>query len=176
MNELISSPETPLLLVVDDELVGRIYIEKALQGEGYDVITAENGQQACDLVKQHSPNMIIMDVMMPVMDGYQACSAIRADEGQLNIPILMLTGLDDIESVEQSFASGATDFIVKPVNLAIFKQRVKQGLKMGSDDLAIYQQHIRQAHAYEIAKMGYWDWVIGSNKLYFSDASIQASR
>jgi diguanylate cyclase (GGDEF)-like protein len=169
MNELASSRKKPLLLVVDDELVGRIYIEKALQSEGYDVITAENGQQAYELAKQQSPNMIIMDVIMPVMDGYQSCAAIRAEEKQLKVPILMLTGLDDIESVEKSFDNGATDFIVKPVNLAIFKQRVKHGLKMWQADLDIHQQHLRQAHAYEIAKMGYWDWEMETNQLYFSD-------
>lgn len=169
MNDLVSSRKTPLLLVVDDELVGRIYIEKALQSEGYDVITAENGQQAFDMVKKYSPNMVIMDVMMPVMDGYQSCVAIRAEEKQLKVPILMLTGLDDIESVEKSFDSGATDFIVKPVNLAIFKQRVRHGLKMWQSDLEIYQQHIRQTHAYKIAKMGYWEWEIETNQLYFSD-------
>jgi diguanylate cyclase (GGDEF)-like protein len=169
MNELTSSRETPLLLVVDDEPVGRIYIEKALQSEGYDVITAENGQQAYEMVKQYSPNMVIMDVMMPVMDGYQSCIAIRAEEDQLKVPILMLTGLDDIESVEKSFDSGATDFIVKPVNLAIFKQRVRHGLRMWQADLEIYQQQIRQTHANKIAKMGYWDWDIERDQLFFSD-------
>ncbi|MBL1319738.1 MAG: EAL domain-containing protein [Methylophaga sp.] len=169
MNEIATSRKTPLLLVVDDELVGRIYIEKALQSEGYDVITAENGQQAYEMAKQHLPNMIIMDVMMPVMDGYQSCVAIRAEEQQLKVPILMLTGLDDIESVEKSFDSGATDFIVKPVNLAIFKQRVRHGLNMRQADLEIYQQHIRQTHAYKIAKMGYWEWEMEANQLYFSD-------
>ncbi len=179
MNEMASLRMPPLLLVVDDELVGRIYIEKALRSEGYDVITAENGQQAYEMAKQHSPNMIIMDVMMPVMDGYQSCVAIRAEEDQLKVPILMLTGLDDIDSVEKSFKSGATDFIVKPVNLAIFKQRVQHGLKMWQADLEIYQQHMRQSHAYKVAKMGYWDWDKETNKIYFSDeiyAMLDASR
>lgn len=169
MNELISSREKPLLLVVDDELVGRIYIEKALQSEGYDVITAENGQQAHEMVKQYTPDMVIMDVMMPVMDGYQSSIAIRAEEDQLKLPIIMLTGLEDVESVEKSFKSGATDFIVKPINLAIFKERVRQGLKMWQADLKIYQQQIRQTHANKIAKMGYWDLELKTNTLFFSD-------
>ena len=109
MNNNILERDKPLILVVDDELVGRIYIEKALQGEGYDVITAENGQQAVELTIEHSPDMIVIDVMMPVLDGYEACVVIREFEQQLNVPILMLTGLDDIESIEKSFNAGATD-------------------------------------------------------------------
>jgi len=159
----------PLILVVDDELVGRIYIEKALESEGYEVITAENGQHALELTTEHAPNMVVMDVLMPVMDGYTACKAIRAKEKGLHIPIMMLTGLDDIESVEKSFESGATDFVIKPVNLPIFKQRVRHGLKTLQTDLELYKQQLRQSHANKVAKMGYWDWEIESDHLYWSE-------
>lgn len=161
--------KNPLILVVDDELVGRIYIEQALKTEGYDVVAVNNGQQAVAKVNELLPCMIIMDVMMPVMNGYESCAAIRADEGQLKVPIIMLTGLDDIESVEQSFAAGATDFIVKPVNLAIFKQRVRHGLKTRETDIELYKQQLRQSQAYKIAKMGYWDWDVSSDQMYWSD-------
>ncbi len=169
MKNNILERDKPLILVVDDELVGRIYIEKALQSEGYDVITAENGQQALDLVAAHSPNMIVMDVLMPVMNGYESCIAIRGQEDDLQTPILMLTGLDDIESIEKSFASGATDFIVKPINLPIFKQRISQGLKNHKTDLELYKNQLRQAQAHKVAKMGYWDWDIENNQLYWSN-------
>ena len=169
MDNNILERDKPLILVVDDELVGRIYIEKALLNESYDVITAENGQQAALLAKQHSPNMIVMDVMMPVMDGYQACRTIREQEQQLHVPILMLTGLDDIGSVEKSFDAGATDFIVKPVNLPIFKQRIRNGLKNRETDLELHQHQLRQAHAHKVARLGYWDWEVESNALYWSD-------
>jgi diguanylate cyclase (GGDEF)-like protein/PAS domain S-box-containing protein len=159
----------PRILVVDDELVGRIYIEKALTGEGYEVLTAENGQQAVNMTRKFNPDLVVMDVMMPVMDGYQACSAIRQQENQLHVPILMLTGLDDIESVEKSFDAGATDFVVKPVNLPIFKQRIRYGLKTRETDLKLYHQQLRQIHAHKVAKLGYWDWDIVSHEIYWSD-------
>ncbi len=161
--------KVPRILVVDDELVGRIYIEKALISEGYEVITAENGRQALEMTEAQSPDMIVMDVMMPVMDGYMTCRAIRRQENLLHVPILMLTGLDDIESVENSFDAGATDFVVKPVNLPIFKQRVRYGLKAREADLKLYQQQQRQAHAHKVAKLGYWDWDIENDFLYWSD-------
>jgi len=173
MNNHTIKKDKPLILVVDDELVGRIYIEKALQDEGYAVILAKNGQQAIELVASHSPHMIIMDVMMPVMDGYTACQAIRKNENnnenKTHVPILMLTGLDDIESIEKSFAAGATDFVAKPVNLPIFKQRVHYGIAAHKTDLAFNKQQQRLKHAQSIAKMGYWDWNIETNIVYWSD-------
>ncbi len=159
----------PLLLVVDDELVSRLYIEKALINQGYDVITAENGVEALEMIKKHSPNMVIMDVIMPIMDGYATCSAIREQEGQFNIPILMLTALDDIESVEKSFDAGATDFVIKPVNLPIFNQRVRYGLKTRETDIQLQTNQYRLAQAHKVAQLGYWDWDIEAEHLYWSD-------
>jgi len=169
VNSHIIKRDRPLILVVDDELVGRIYIEKALQDEGFDVITAENGQQAVELVARHMPDMVIMDVVMPVVDGYAACRAIRENENEIQVPVLMLTGLDDVESVEKSFAAGATDFVVKPVNLPIFRQRVRYGLATHEADLAFYKQQQRLRHAQVIARMGYWDWDIKNDFVYWSD-------
>lgn len=169
MNKPKHKNDKPLILVVDDELVGRIYIEQALRSEGYDVITAEHGQKAVELCAEQAPNMIVMDVMMPVMDGYTACAAIREQEDRLNVPILMLTGLDDLESVEKSFDCGATDFVIKPVNLPIFKQRVRYGLKTRETDLELYKHQLRLAYAHKVARLGYWDWDIENDHLYWSD-------
>ena len=168
MKKNLLDRKRPLILLVDDDLVGRIYIETALSNEGYDVITAKNGQEALDSAIERLPNMIVMDVMMPIMDGFAACAAIRDQEDQLNVPILMLTGLDDVESVEKSFDAGATDFIGKPVNLAIFKQRIRYGLKARETDLELYRNQLRLSHAHKVAKLGYWDWDIVQNHLFWS--------
>lgn len=169
IDQQLTINKTTLILVVDDELVNRLYIQKALEKEGYDVITAENGQQALQLIEKHSFNLVIMDVMMPVMDGYSTCLAIREGEDQLHVPILMLTALDDIESVEKSFDAGATDFVVKPVNLPIFKQRVRYGVKTHETDVELYNQQLRLVHAHKVARLGYWDWDIENENLYWSD-------
>lgn len=158
-----------LILVVDDELVNRLYIKKALENEGYSVLTAENGQQALEMVSKHTFSLIVMDVMMPIMGGYDACMALREQESKLNVPIIMLTALDDIESVEKSFNAGATDFVVKPVNLPIFKQRVRHGLKTHETDVELFNHQLRLVHAHKVARLGYWDWDIKNNHLYWSD-------
>ncbi|MCF6204874.1 MAG: EAL domain-containing protein [Methylococcaceae bacterium] len=158
-----------LILVVDDELVNRLYIKKALENEGYSVLTVENGQQAIEMANKHIFSLIVMDVMMPVMGGYDACIALRMQEHKLNVPIIMLTALDDIESVEKSFDAGATDFVVKPVNLPIFKQRVRHGLKTHETDVALFNHQLRLVHAHKVARLGYWDWDLKNNHLYWSD-------
>lgn len=167
-NQFIDGNES-LILVVDDELVNRLYIKKALESEGYQVLTAENGQQAIEVAASQVLSLIVMDVMMPVMGGFEACVAIREQENQLNVPILMLTALDDIQSVEKSFNAGATDFVVKPVNLPIFKQRVRYGLKTHKTDVELYNHQLRLVHAHKVARLGYWDWDVKHNGLYWSE-------
>ena len=165
----VTDVEEQRILVVDDELVSRLYIEQALLEEGYIVDTAENGKQAIARTREKSPDMIVMDVMMPVVDGYAACREIRKTEDGIHRPIMMLTGLDDHESVEKSFAAGATDFIVKPINIPIFKQRIRRGLLAYKNTLTLYDQQQRLIHAQAVAKMGYWDWNVQTNEVYWSD-------
>ncbi len=168
-NKSILERDKPLILVVDDDIVTRLFIEKALANEHYDVVSAVNGQEALELYYSHSPDMIVMDVMMPVMNGFEACEKIRKDDNPLNTPILMLTGLNDVDSIENAFESGATDFIVKPFSIPIFIQRIRYALKTRDTDLELYKHQMRLAHAHKVARLGYWDWDIRKNYLYWSE-------
>lgn len=161
--------ESPLILVVDDDIVNRLYIEKALDNDGYHVLSAKNGQEALALYYEHTPDMIVMDVMMPVMNGFEACRRIREDDNPLSPPILMLTGLNDVDSIEKAFDAGATDFIVKPFSVPIFIQRIRYALKTRDTDLELYKHQMRLAHAHKVARLGYWDWDIKKNYLYWSE-------
>jgi diguanylate cyclase (GGDEF)-like protein len=158
-----------LILVVDDDPVTRIYLKKALKEEGYDVLLAEDGDEALEIYKQNKPDMVVLDVMMPLMNGFEVCKQIRDQEQDINTPILMLTGLDDIESIEKSFANGATDFVVKPVNLPIFKQRIRYGLKMHKTDIELLDNQTHLSHIHTIAKSGYWEWDIINDDVKLSD-------
>ena len=168
MRNKLLERERPLILVVSDSLLERGDIEDALQAEGYDVISAEDGSQALGLAVEHLPSMIVMEVIIPGMDGYESCAAIRKHEHQLNVPVLMLTELDDITSIEKSFDAGATDFIVKPVNMPIFMQRIRYGLRTRETNLELYRNQLRLAHAHKVAKLGYWDWDIVADNLFWS--------
>ncbi len=105
---------TGIVLVVDDEEAGRETVESILGGEGYILLMAGNGQQALDLARGTQPDVILLDVMMPGMSGFEVCRQIRNDLELAEIPIILLTALDDRKSLLNGLDAGADDFITKP--------------------------------------------------------------
>jgi putative two-component system response regulator len=103
-----------LVLIVDDEYAGRETLQSVLEGEGYRLEMAENGWQAIEKAKALLPDVILLDVMMPGMTGFEVCQRIRNDPQVAEIPIIILTALDDRESLLNSLKAGADDFISKP--------------------------------------------------------------
>lgn len=101
-----------ILIVEDDRIIARMYSIKFL-GDGFEVQLAENGQQGLELMKTFNPDMVLMDLMMPVMDGFSALEIAKADTGLKDIPIIVLTNLSMIEDVEKVKRMGALDYIVK---------------------------------------------------------------
>lgn len=102
------------VLIVDDEYAGRQTLESVLDGEGYNLEMAENGIQAIEKAKTILPDVILLDVMMPGMTGFEVCQRIRNDPLIAEIPIIVLTALDDRESMLNALKAGADDFISKP--------------------------------------------------------------
>jgi len=102
------------VLIVDDEYSGRQTLESILDGEGYNIEMAENGLQALEKAKQLLPDVILLDVMMPGMTGFEVCQHIRNDPTVAEIPIIILTALDDRDSLLNALKAGADDFISKP--------------------------------------------------------------
>ena len=121
--------ETSLVLVVDDDPMIRVLVTETLQQIGFAVEEAENGKQAIDFLERCQPDVVLMDVLMPEMDGFQACQAFRALPQGKHVPVLMMTGLDDIASIDHAFEVGATDFITKQLNYAILGHRVRYLLR-----------------------------------------------
>ncbi|HSG06562.1 MAG TPA: response regulator [Nitrospiria bacterium] len=106
--------EKPKILLVDDSQT-MILFEKLVLGGGYEIITAENGQKGLEAVIEERPDLVLLDLMMPVMDGMAALKAIRVtNEGQ-NIPIIMVTTKSEEERVEACYKLGCTDYITKPI-------------------------------------------------------------
>ena len=102
------------ILIVDDEYSGRETLQSILEGEGYNLIMAENGPQAITQAKSILPDVILLDVMMPGMTGFEVCEKIRNDPQVAEIPIIILTALDDRDSLLRGLKAGADDFISKP--------------------------------------------------------------
>lgn len=102
------------ILIVDDEISGLHTLESILDGQGYHIVMAQNGPEALDKTRAIQPDVILLDVMMPGMDGFEVCRSIRNDPVLAEIPIIMLTALDDRKSLLLGLESGADDYITKP--------------------------------------------------------------
>ncbi len=135
-----SPPKRGTVLVADDDPVMRMLMLEMLAQVGLDAIEAADGAAAVELARSRSPDLILMDVEMPRMDGFAACEAIRA-AGIVNgfdgtgVPIVMVTGGDDLEAVTRAYEAGATDFVSKPINWPILGHRVLYVLR-ASDAIA----------------------------------------
>ena len=102
------------ILIVDDDPDQREMIRSSLKEAGFEISTATNGVEGLEKARSGSPDLIILDVMMPKMDGFAVCVTLREDDTTASIPILMLTGLCSYISQLTGFESGATDYLVKP--------------------------------------------------------------
>ncbi len=119
----------PVVMIVDDDPATLHVLSHTLAHDGFSVIEASNGQEAVDAFEQARPDVILMDVEMPGMDGYQACTAIRRSKRGANIPLVMVTGHDDSESINRAYAVGATDFVSKPINWSLIGHRLRYILR-----------------------------------------------
>src|SRR6266702_3048778 len=119
----------PLILLVDDDDVERFIHRQALEPAGFEIIEATDGATALEAFARAMPDMVVLDVMMPQMDGYSVCHAIRSMPGGRNIPILMATGLEDVGSIEKAYRAGATDFITKPISCPALPYRIRYMLR-----------------------------------------------
>jgi diguanylate cyclase (GGDEF)-like protein len=180
----------PLILVTDDDPVMRKMIVHRMKQDGYRVIEASNGEECLEMYQLELPDLILLDAMMPVMDGFSCCKILSnmirhqnhrrqsdsfQEDSPLNqtdqilasierTPILMVTGLDDTESVDYAFEMGATDFIRKPIHWAVLRQRVRRLIQQSH----LYQQ-LEMANA-ELKRMAILDGLTQlANRRYFDE-------
>jgi diguanylate cyclase (GGDEF)-like protein len=123
--------ECPLVLVVDDDDSARLIARASLEHAGLVVEEAANGREGIDAFDRLRPDLVLLDVLMPEMDGFAACAAIRSLPGGGPVPILMMTGLDDIESIRKAYLAGATDFATKPIQGTILGHRANYLIRAG---------------------------------------------
>jgi diguanylate cyclase (GGDEF)-like protein len=119
------------VLIVDDDAGSRLLMRRALERAGFVISEAADGSAAVAAVEAGDCNAVLMDVEMPAMNGYEACKAIRARPGGAHLPIMMVTGRDDVASINQSYQAGATDFLAKPINWNLLGHRVQYLVRGG---------------------------------------------
>lgn len=163
----------PRVLVVDDDPVTRKAVRKTLANAGFAVLEAESGERALELFRSTAADIVLLDVVMEGMDGYATCRALRRSADAQSVPILMLTGLNDLEAVDRAFDAGATDFITKPINWALLAQRVRYALRARQTYLELQRQQGRLRQAQRIARLGYWELDPLSERLRLSEEASE---
>jgi len=117
------------ILVVDDDPVVRSLMRATLERDGFVVIEAGDGVEGCRLYEEHRPDLLLVDLVMPHMDGYELCRALRSRPESVYVPIVVATSLDDLPSIARAYDAGATDFIPKPLNWLVLNHRVRYILR-----------------------------------------------
>lgn len=123
------SAQTGKLLVVDDNRVNRLLLGRALEQLGHTVTFAENGREGLEALRRQRVDLILLDIEMPEMDGYQALAALAADPHLRDIPVVMMSSVEEVDSVARCIEMGAEDYLFKPVNPVLLRARVGASLE-----------------------------------------------
>jgi signal transduction histidine kinase len=118
-----------LILVIDDEDTQRLLTRDCLEEEGFKVEDVSNGKDGLDQIRRLKPDLVLLDLMMPGIDGFEVCRQVRADSETSNIPIIVVTGREDAVGIQQGFDVGASDFLTKPIVWNLFPNRVRYVLR-----------------------------------------------
>ncbi len=149
---------SPSVLLVDDDEVNLLLTALALRERGFTITEAASGAQALDLLSEWSPDIIVLDAMMPGLDGFTTCRRLRRMVGFENVPVLMLTGLEDDASIARAYQAGATDFFVKATQWSLLAGRLRYLLRASRTRLELERSKSKLARAQDLARMGSFDW------------------
>ena len=117
------------LLVVDDNKINRLKLNRALKAENYSICEASGGQEALDMLQSEKIALVLLDVMMPEVDGYQVLEQMKGDQHLKHIPVIMVSAMEEQEDVDRCLEMGAADYITKPFDVEQLKDRVKTHLQ-----------------------------------------------
>ena len=152
------APERPKVLLVDDDEVTLMLTAVALRERGFEISEASSGEQALALLDDWTPDTIVLDAVMPGLDGFATCQALRGLAGYENMPVLMLTGLDDEVSITRAYQVGATDFFVKSTQWSLLAGRLRYLLRSARTRQELERSKSKLARAQDLARMGSFDW------------------
>jgi diguanylate cyclase (GGDEF)-like protein/PAS domain S-box-containing protein len=162
------TPRTTVLVIDDDAMV-RLMTNEALSEAGYAVIESASAEAGLALFEQAPADLVLLDVMLPGMNGFTACQRLRAHPAGQNIPIIVMTGLDDRKSILEAYESGATDFITKPMVWDLLPFRVRYALRASHALRDSVRAQALLASSQRIANMGSWEWLSAHDSLSCSE-------
>ncbi len=174
MPEPSQSPaETPArvatVLVVDDDPTTRTWADVHLSSGGFRILEAASGEEALELLARERPDLVLLDVEMPGLDGYGTCARIRTIPGLETLPVVMATGHDDPQSIERAYESGATDFVIKPVNWTLLNHRLPYLIRAGGTATALARSRELMSAAQQMARLGSWVLDLDSGDVVWSE-------
>ena len=121
--------KTPLILIVDDEEIIRNILEKLIRALGFEALSADSSSDALTIIKQHQPDLILLDIMMPGSNSMEVIQEVREDQSLNQTAIVMISGTDDLNAIAAFIKAGADDFLLKPFNATLFKARIVHTLE-----------------------------------------------
>lgn len=169
---LKSAQKNPRVLVVDDDPTALLLASQALGNAGFTVIEASHGLMALDKFQLSDPDIVMMDVEMPGLNGFEVCRQLRSLPCGKLVPILMVTGQDDLRSVQNAYDAGATDFVTKPINWQILGHRLHYMIRASNTTEQLHElqkSETRLGNAQRIARLGNWEWNVSTGEIYWSD-------
>ena len=156
------------LLVADDDPTIALMAKMALVDFGYEVRTVDSGEAAINAVETKPPDLMLLDVLMSDISGFDVCRHIRSSSTHHMLPVIMATSLDDNNSIERAYEAGATAFVTKPINWSLLRHQLHYVMRTSRDRRKLAESEERYALAASGANDGLWDWSINEDSVYFS--------
>ncbi|MBP5988670.1 MAG: EAL domain-containing protein [Piscinibacter sp.] len=166
-------PAQPKVLLVDDDEVNLLLTSIALRERGFHITEATSGEQAMRTLTEWLPDVVVLDALMPGLDGFETCRQLRHLPGFESLPVLMLTGLDDDASITRAYEAGATDFLVKSTQWSLLALRLRYLLRSARTRQELERNKARLARAQDLARMGSFDWKRGDGGPQFSAEGLR---
>ena len=163
----------PKVLLVDDDEVNLLLTSIALRERGFSITEATSGERAIQMLADWLPDVVVLDALMPGLDGFETCRALRELPGFESLPVLMLTGLDDDASINRAYEAGATDFFVKSTQWSLLAGRLRYLLRSSRTRLELERSKSKLARAQDLARMGSFDWRRQHGSLIFSTEGLR---
>ncbi len=176
LDEFEPNQDQAIILVVEDNPVERQLVGKILRNANFEVIAVDCGEVVLETVISYQPDLILLDALLPDIDGFEVCQHLRAHPKGAYIPVIMLTGLDDVASINMAYEVGATDFFTKPINHSMLVHRIRYLLRARQimDQLRMSKQSL--ASAQQVAKLGHWELDVDKRRIQLSEEMYRIYR
>ncbi|MBL8306371.1 MAG: diguanylate cyclase, partial [Rubrivivax sp.] len=168
-----STAGQPAVLLVDDDEVNLLLTGLALRERGFDIVESHGGEETLRQLRDWVPDIIVLDALMPDVDGFETCRRLRRMPGFENVPVLMLTGLEDDASITRAYQAGATDFFVKSTQWSLLAGRLHYLLRASRTRIELERNRAKLARAQDLARMGSFDWRRNEGGLLMSPEALR---